>query len=83
MKEGKTLMKQLKKEYPSWKCKVALEKKKKNAKMEREKAFEEVQWMSMVDPSIPDTAAYHIIEDDWLKETTVWVLLWHLSSWVL
>ena len=39
--------------------------------METEKAFEEVQWMSMVDPSIPDTAAYHIIEDDWLKETTV------------
>ena len=27
--------------------------------------------MSMADPSILDTAAYHIIEDDWLKETTV------------
>ena len=25
----------------------------------------------MVDPSIHDTAAYRIIEDDWLKETTV------------
>ena len=39
--------------------------------MEREKAFEEVQGMSVVDPNILDTAAYFIIEDDWLKETTV------------
>ena len=39
--------------------------------MEREIAFEKVQGMSMVDPSILDTAAYHIIEDDWLKETPV------------
>ena len=29
MKEGKNLMKQLKKEYPSWKYKVASEKRKK------------------------------------------------------
>ena len=27
--------------------------------------------MSMVDPCILDTAAYLIIEDDWLKETSV------------
>ena len=32
--------------------------------VERGKAFEEVQRMSMADPSILDTAAYHIIEDD-------------------
>ena len=25
----------------------------------------------MVDPSILDTAAYHVTEDDWLKEATV------------
>ena len=37
--------------------------------METEKAFEEVQGMSNVDPSILDTTAYRIIEDDWLKET--------------
>ena len=39
--------------------------------MERENAFEDVQAMSMVDSSILDTAAYRIIEDDRLKETTV------------
>ena len=39
--------------------------------MEREKEFEEVQGISMIDPSILDTATYCIIEDDWLKETTV------------
>ena len=44
---------------------------KKITEMEREIAFEKVQGMSMVDPSILDTAAYHIIEDDWLKETPV------------
>ena len=27
--------------------------------------------MSMVDPSILGTLAYRIIEDDWLKKTTV------------
>ena len=32
--------------------------------MEKEKAYEEVQRMSMVDPSILDTAAYRVIEDD-------------------
>ena len=37
--------------------------------MKREKAFEEVQGMSMVDPSILDTAAYCVI-DDCLKETS-------------
>ena len=37
--------------------------------MEREKAFEEVQGMSMVDPSILDTAAY-CVTDDCLKETS-------------
>ena len=40
------------------------------ATLEREKTFVKVQGMSMVDPSIFDTA-YHIIEGDWLKETTV------------
>ena len=45
--------------------------KKKNTKMERQKAFEGVQEMSMFDPSILDTAAICIIEDDLLKETTV------------
>ena len=39
--------------------------------MERQKAFEGVQEMSMFDPSILDTAALCIIEDDLLKETTV------------
>ena len=32
--------------------------------MEREKAFEEVQGINMVDPSILDTTVYHILEDD-------------------
>ena len=40
------------------------------ATLEREKTFVKVQGMSMVDPSIFDTAC-HIIEGDWLKETTV------------
>ena len=31
--------------------------------MEKEKAFEEVHRMSMVDPSILDTVAYRVIED--------------------
>ena len=39
--------------------------------MERRKAFKKVQGMSMVDPSIFDTAAYCIIEGNWLKETSV------------
>ena len=39
--------------------------------MQREKAFEEVQGLSMVDRSILDTAAYCIIEDDCLKEAPV------------
>ena len=39
--------------------------------MEREKLFEEVQGMIMVDSSILDTAAYRITEDDWLKEISI------------
>ena len=40
------------------------QKRRKNTKMEREKAFEEVQGINMVDPSILDTTVYHILEDD-------------------
>ena len=46
------------------------QKRTKNTKMEREKVFEEVQGMSVADPSILDTEAYRIIEDERLKETT-------------
>ena len=46
------------------------QKRTKNTKMEREKVFEEIQGISMVDPSILDTEAYHIIEDERPKKTT-------------
>ena len=39
--------------------------------METEKTFEDVQGMSMVDTIILATTVYLIIEDDWLKETSV------------
>ena len=68
-REGKILMKQLKR-ISRLKIQNSMRKKGKNTKLEREKTFVEVQGMSMVDPSIFDTA-YHIIEGDWLKETTV------------
>ena len=48
--------------------------KRKNTKTEREKAFEKVQGMSIIDPSIFDTTAYCIIEDDSLKKTLLLVL---------
>ena len=35
---------------------------------EREKAFSDVQGMSMVDPSILDTKAFQIIEEEWLRK---------------
>ena len=67
-REGKILMKQLKRIS---RLKKQHQKRRTNRKMEREKAFEEVQGLSMVDCSFLDTAAYGIIEDDCLKEATV------------
>ena len=69
-KEEKPLMKHQKK-ISKLRIQNSIKKEEKNTKMETEKAFEEVQGMSMVDPSILDTTAYRIIEDDWLKETIV------------
>ena len=39
--------------------------------MEKEKPFEELKGISMVGPSILETAVYRILKDNWLKETTV------------
>ena len=59
------------KKVPWLKIQKKHQKRRKNTKMERQKAFEGVQEMSMLDPSILDTAAFCVIEDDLLKETTV------------
>ena len=39
-----------------------------------EKKLKDIQGMSMVDPSILATAAYHIIEGKWLRERVLLVL---------
>ena len=52
-REGKTLMKTTKKNVQSENAKEH-QNRRQNAKMEREKAFEKVQGMSMVDPSMVD-----------------------------
>ena len=66
-REGNILMKQLKRTSM---LKITSEKKKKIQKW-TEKKLKDVQGMSMVDPSILATAAYHIIEGKWLRESTV------------
>ena len=68
-KEGKTLMKQLKR-ISRLKMQNSI-KKEGEYKNGEKKSIEEVQGISMVDPSILDTPAYRTKEDDCLKETTV------------
>ena len=68
-REGNILMKQLKR-TSMLKIQNSIKKEEKIQKW-TEKKLKDVQGMSMVDPCILATAAYHIIEGKWLRESTV------------